>query len=81
MARRWSARPHLAARGRRQRGVLVDPEDADRLGGALQRVLSDQHYADDLRARGLARARQFTWEQVAAQTSALYAEVTGTQRD
>ena len=62
-------------------GVLVDPEDADHLAAALLRVLSDQHYADDLRARGLARARQFTWEQVAAQTSALYAQVTGTQRD
>jgi glycosyltransferase involved in cell wall biosynthesis len=61
-------------------GVLVDPEDADQLGAALLRVLSDQIYADDLRARGLARARQFTWEQVAAQTSSLYAEVTGTMR-
>lgn len=61
-------------------GVLVDPEDADQLGAALLRVLSDQPYADDLRARGLARARQFTWEQVAAQTSSLYAEVTGTMR-
>lgn len=62
-------------------GVLVNPEDADQLGAALQRVLSDHLYADDLRARGLARARQFTWEQVAAQTSALYAEVTGTMRN
>jgi glycosyltransferase involved in cell wall biosynthesis len=62
-------------------GVLVDPDDADRLASALLRVLSDQPYADDLRARGMARARQFTWEQVAAQTSALYAEVTGTTRD
>ncbi|HEV8194161.1 MAG TPA: glycosyltransferase family 1 protein [Ktedonobacterales bacterium] len=62
-------------------GVLVDPEDADQLGAALLRVLSDQVYADDLRARGLARARQFTWEQVAAQTSALYAEATGTMRN
>jgi glycosyltransferase involved in cell wall biosynthesis len=62
-------------------GVLVDPEDADQLGAALLRVLSDHLYADDLRARGLARARQFTWEQVAAQTSSLYAEVTGTMRN
>ena len=31
--------------------------------------------------RGLARVRQFSWDQVAVETSALYAEVTGTKRD
>jgi glycosyltransferase involved in cell wall biosynthesis len=55
-------------------GILVDPDDPDALGGAIQRVLASAELRDDLRARGLARARQFSWEQVAVDTSAVYAE-------
>lgn len=62
-------------------GVQVDPTDTDRLGAAILRVLTSREHRDDLRARGLAHVRQFNWEQVAAETSALYAEVTGTLRD
>lgn len=62
-------------------GVQVDPMDTDRLGHAILRVLTSREHRDDLRARGLAHVRQFNWEQVAAETSALYAEVTGTSRD
>jgi glycosyltransferase involved in cell wall biosynthesis len=62
-------------------GVQVDPLDTDRLGAAILRVLRSREHRDDLRARGLAHVRQFTWDQVAAETSALYAEVTGTMRD
>lgn len=62
-------------------GVQVDPMDTDRLGAAILRVLKSREHRDDLRARGLAHVRQFNWEQVAAETSALYAEVSGTTRD
>jgi glycosyltransferase involved in cell wall biosynthesis len=62
-------------------GVQVDPMDTDRLGAAILRVLTSREHRDDLRARGLAHVRQFNWEQVAAETSALYAEVTGTTRE
>ncbi|MGE5333677.1 MAG: glycosyltransferase family 4 protein [Nitrososphaerota archaeon] len=61
--------------------VQVDPMDTDRLGAAILRVLTSREHRDDLRARGLAHVRKFNWEQVAAETSALYAEVTGTMRD
>jgi glycosyltransferase involved in cell wall biosynthesis len=60
-------------------GILVDPDDPDALGGAIQRVLNSADLRDDLRARGLARAKQFSWEQVAVDTSAVYAEVMGTK--
>ncbi len=62
-------------------GLLVNPEDPDAFGNALLRVLTQSDLRADLRQRGLARVRQFNWDQVAVETSALYAEVTGTKRD
>ncbi len=62
-------------------GILVDPEDPDRFGAAMQRVLMSPELRDDLRARGLARVKQFGWDKVAVETSTLYADVTGTKRD
>lgn len=62
-------------------GLLVDPEDPDRFGDAIRRVLTNSQLADDLRTRGLARVKQFGWDQVAVETSSLYAEVAGMKRD
>ncbi|HKS70972.1 MAG TPA: glycosyltransferase family 1 protein [Ktedonobacterales bacterium] len=62
-------------------GLLADPTDVEAFGTAMMRVLTEPEYADDLRLRGLARAKQFTWDQVAVETSALYAELAGTRRD
>jgi glycosyltransferase involved in cell wall biosynthesis len=61
-------------------GILVDPEDPDRFGAAMQRVLTSSELRENLRARGLARVKQFGWDQVAIETSTLYAEITGTKR-
>jgi glycosyltransferase involved in cell wall biosynthesis len=41
--------------------VLVDPYDVAALAQAIERVLSDRAYAAELRAKGLTRARQFSW--------------------
>lgn len=62
-------------------GLLADPTDVDAFGMAMVRVLTEPEYADDLRLRGLARAKLFTWDQVAVETSAIYAELAGTRRD
>lgn len=62
-------------------GILVNPEDPDRVGAALQRVLTTPQLREDLRARGMARVKQFSWDQAAVETSTLYAEVTGTKRE
>jgi glycosyltransferase involved in cell wall biosynthesis len=56
-------------------GILVNPEDPDALGGAIRRVLTSAELRDDLRARALARAKQFSWEQAAVDTAAIYTEV------
>lgn len=61
-------------------GILVDPDDPDAFGSAIYRVLTQGPLREDLRARGLARVRQFSWDQVAVETSSLFAEVTGTKR-
>jgi glycosyltransferase involved in cell wall biosynthesis len=53
--------------------LLVDPLDIRALSAAIVRVLTSPQTAAELRARGLARARSFTWERTAAETSAVYA--------
>ncbi|GAC1476659.1 MAG: glycosyltransferase family 1 protein [Ktedonobacterales bacterium] len=58
-------------------GILVNPEDPDALGAAIKRVLTSRELSDDLRARALARVKQFSWDQAAVETSAVYADVGG----
>ncbi len=41
--------------------LLVHPDDVDGLAGALERMAFDDALVEDLRARGLARAAQFSW--------------------
>jgi glycosyltransferase involved in cell wall biosynthesis len=55
-------------------GLLVDPLDIQALSAAILRVLRAPDLPRELRARGLARAKQFSWEQVARQTLDVYAE-------
>jgi alpha-1,3-rhamnosyl/mannosyltransferase len=49
--------------------LLVDPLDVDAIAAAMTRLLEDRGLADDLRTKGLARARGFTWEACAAKTA------------
>lgn len=58
-------------------GILVNPNDTDEIGAAIYRTLAAPELNADLRARGLAHAKQFNWRRVAAETSALYADVAG----
>ena len=55
-------------------GLLVDPTAIPALSAAILRVLTSPETAQELRARGIARAGQFTWERVARQTVAVYEE-------
>jgi len=54
--------------------VQVDPLDVEALAGALARVTGDAGLRGELRARGLERAGQFTWEKTARQTLRVYHE-------
>jgi glycosyltransferase involved in cell wall biosynthesis len=55
--------------------LLVDPRDTDAIAKAMARILEDPVLADDLRARGRARAATYTWARTAELTRAAYAEV------
>lgn len=51
---------------------LVEPTDEDHVFEASRRVLEEPDLADDLRRRGRARARRYTWKETAKQTLLAY---------
>lgn len=55
--------------------ILVDPQHADELARAIERVVTDRELGASLRARGLERARQFTWRAAAERLLAVYERV------
>jgi glycosyltransferase involved in cell wall biosynthesis len=55
-------------------GLLVDPLDSQALSATVLHVLTSPETAQTLRRRGLARAHEFTWEQVAGKTLDVYVE-------
>ncbi len=52
--------------------VLVDPLDAEGIAEALECLISDSALRAELRAKGLDRAKRFSWERCAAQTMEAY---------
>jgi glycosyltransferase involved in cell wall biosynthesis len=52
--------------------LLVDPTSAEEIAAAITRVLTDPALRADLKARGLARARQFSWERSVRQIREIY---------
>jgi glycosyltransferase involved in cell wall biosynthesis len=55
--------------------LLVDPTRPEALAEAMTSIMYDGELRQRLRAKGLARARAFTWDAVAEQTVALYRAV------
>ncbi len=55
--------------------LLVDPESINEIADAIMRLLDDQVLRNKLIDKGLARAKQFTWDKTAAETLAVYQEV------
>ena len=56
-------------------GLLVEPGSVRRLADALETLLSQPALQAQLRQRGLARARRFSWDVTARQTLAVYQQV------
>ncbi|MBI4673354.1 MAG: glycosyltransferase family 4 protein [Chloroflexi bacterium] len=56
-------------------GILIEPRDVGGLTQAITRVLNDNALRQELRAKGLAQARRFTWERAARETLAVYERV------
>ncbi len=55
--------------------VLVDPYDPAAIADGIYRVLSDDGFSAELRRKGLARARQFSWETSVRRVREIYREV------
>jgi glycosyltransferase involved in cell wall biosynthesis len=57
--------------------LLFDPRSEPAIAQAIERLLGDPALARDLRERGLARAREFSWERTARLTLDTYARALG----
>jgi len=58
-------------------GELVDPLQIEDIARGLEAVLCNPDYHRELRARGLARARRFSWEENASRTLEVYRQIAG----
>jgi glycosyltransferase involved in cell wall biosynthesis len=57
--------------------LLVDARRPDAIRHAIERVLESKDLSEDLRTRGLARARLLSWERAARALRQLYRDVSG----
>jgi glycosyltransferase involved in cell wall biosynthesis len=57
--------------------ILVEPMDVQAIVEAVCRLKNDPAYREELRNKGLARVKLFTWEMTAAQVAKVYEKVTG----
>lgn len=55
--------------------LMIDPYDPTAIADAMGRVLTDATLRSDLRARGLERARSFSWERSIRRVREIYDEV------
>ena len=55
--------------------LLVDPADVTSIAAGLDRLMDDQELREQLRQKGLARCREFTWEKAVEETWKVYQEL------
>jgi glycosyltransferase involved in cell wall biosynthesis len=55
--------------------ILVDPYDPNAIADGIYTVLTDERLRHEMRAKGLARARQFSWETSVRRVREIYQEV------
>lgn len=53
-------------------GVLVDPQDSQALALALEKIVSDTDWRDQLKQKSLTRSKDFSWENTARKTLEVY---------
>jgi len=58
-------------------GVMVDPFDEDDIAAAIEKVINDSNLREQLRVKGLERAKLFNWRKTARQTLAVYQKAAG----
>ena len=55
--------------------LLIDPYESAEIANAIRRVLTEPVLAADMRQRGLARVKDFSWERSVARVRQIYEEV------
>ncbi len=55
-------------------GILINPEDENKLAEAIESVLEDNVKREEMAAKGLEQAKLFSWEKCAKETLELYCE-------
>jgi glycosyltransferase involved in cell wall biosynthesis len=55
--------------------LLVDPYDIDSMADALQRLLVDEQLREEMRQKGYAQARRYTWSGAAAKMLTVYQQL------
>ncbi|MCL5257191.1 MAG: glycosyltransferase family 4 protein [Chloroflexi bacterium] len=61
-------------------GMLVEPTDTDAMASAMAKIVYDDGLREELRQRGLERAREFSWERTARQTIDIYRSILSGRR-
>ena len=61
--------------------VLVDPEDTEALASQMKRLATDEVLRERLRTAGIARAKQFDWNETAARTLEVYRQAVNEVRE
>ena len=56
-------------------GIMIDPYDVDGLAKAMYEVLTNDGLREELRKKGLKRAKLFSWRKTAKETLKVYEEV------
>ncbi|MFQ6001145.1 MAG: glycosyltransferase family 4 protein, partial [Anaerolineae bacterium] len=57
--------------------LLVPPQEVEALAAAMEKALSDPSLWEELRRKGLERAKRFTWSEAAKRLLAIYRQVGG----
>ena len=68
-----SSLPEAAGDG----ALLVNPLDVEEIAAGLHRLLTDAALREELRQRGLAHARRFSWARTAQETAQVYRRAAG----
>ncbi|MEA3338422.1 MAG: glycosyltransferase family 1 protein [Chloroflexota bacterium] len=61
-------------------GVLLPPDDAEGMSGALIQLATDESFRAELSRRALAQAARFSWERAARETLAVYRHIVAKDR-
>jgi glycosyltransferase involved in cell wall biosynthesis len=56
--------------------ILINPDNVDEITDAMERVLSDGKLREEMKRKGLKRAKMFSWEKAARETLQVYYQAT-----